>query len=352
MSVLVSAVTVVPGGMGGSETYARELVAALSPEADATVLVRANGRQAFPGARTVIAAGPAAGTSSLARLWALAGAAARRVPAGSAQVVHYAFTVPVPRRGPGQRSVVTLHDVQHLDLPELFSVAERLYRRVAYDRAAVRADAVITVSEFCKARIVHHLGMTRDLVHVAPLGVRREDFPLSTTPRELFLLYPARGWPHKNHRRLFEALELVRRSRPELRLVLTGASAQELGDVPAHVEVLGHVSRAELAHLYGTAAALVFPSTYEGFGLPVLEAMSSGCPVAVARSGALPDTAGNAAVFFNPQDPVDIARAAIEAVENADSLVPLGLEQVDKFSWAQTARIHERVYRTLGASGS
>ena len=352
MSVLVSAVTFVPGGMGGSETYAREVLAALAPETDVRVLVRENGRGAFPGAREVVVPGPDFGSSSRARLRVLGGALLGRQQAAtrSAAVVHYPFTVPVPRPTSGQRSVVTLHDVQHRDLPQLFSIAERMYRRFAYDRAAVRADAVITVSEFCKERIVHHLGLDPDAVHVAPLGVRREDFPVSTDEREPFLLYPARGWPHKNHRRLFTAFSLARESRPDLRLVLTGARAQELGDVPPYVDVRGHVSRAELAHLYGTAAAMVFPSTYEGFGLPVLEAMSSGCPVAVARAGALPDTAGGSAVLFDPSDPADIARAALEAVDRAPSLSAAGLERVAQFSWARCARVHEQVYRRLQGS--
>jgi glycosyltransferase involved in cell wall biosynthesis len=138
------------------------------------------------------------------------------------------------------------------------------------------------------------------------------------------LLYPARGWPHKNHAMLFEAWQLLRTRRPELELVLTGAHPDELPTPPPGVQVRGLVSRSELVDLYGRAAALVFPSRYEGFGLPLLEAMATGCPVAAARAGSLPEVVGDAGVLFDPDDP-------------------------EAFSWSACADVHERVYRKLGA---
>ena len=122
-----------------------------------------------------------------------------------------------------------------------------------------------------------------------------------TGEREPFLLYPARRWPHKNHERLFEAFALVRRERPELRLVLTGGG--EFGSVPDGVEVLGHVPRPQLVGLLQRASALVFPSLYEGFGQPPLEAMACGCPVACSNAGALPEVVGDAALLFDPRRP-------------------------------------------------
>src|SRR5205823_2212382 len=131
--------------------------------------------------------------------------------------------------------------------------------------------------------------------------------------REPFLLYPANWWPHKNHERLLEAFAAVRRERPEVRLVLTGSDHP--GGLPQGVSSLGRVSDERLADLYRSAAALVFPSLYEGFGLPPLEALACGCPVAVSRAGALPEVCGDAAVYFDPTAVEDIARGIADVLE-------------------------------------
>ena len=105
-------------------------------------------------------------------------------------------------------SVLTLLDVQHLDLPELFSRGERLFRRLAYDRAARRADQVIVISEWVRERTIEQLELDPERVHAIHLGVDLARFsPDPAAVREPFLLYPARPWPHKNHARLFEAFE-------------------------------------------------------------------------------------------------------------------------------------------------
>ena len=185
---------------------------------------------------------------------------------------------------------------------------ERGYRRLAY-RAAVRESRlVIAISEHVKETIVERLGVPPECVRVIHLGIDLERLRPSEAPREPFLLYPANGWPHKNHRRLLEAFALLRRQRPELRLVLTGSGLERLPATDG-VEVRGHVPGGELLELYRTACALAFPSLYEGFGLPPLEAMASGCPVASSDAGALPEVLGDAPAYFDPNDPEAIAAA-------------------------------------------
>ena len=134
--------------------------------------------------------------------------AARDVPEGL-DLLHYPVTVPIPRADPP--TVVTLLDVQHHDLPGFFSRGEAAFRRRAYDRAARDADAVVTISEFSKGRIVETLGIPPERVEVVHLGVDHDRFaPDGPPPRldlpERFLLYPANPWPHKNHERLIGAL--------------------------------------------------------------------------------------------------------------------------------------------------
>jgi glycosyltransferase involved in cell wall biosynthesis len=268
----------------------------------------------------------------------------------AADVVHHPFTVPIPLRV-GVPRVVSVMDVQHLDLREFFSASEVLFRRVAYDAAARRADIVITISEFCRSRIIDTLDIAPERVRVAHLGVDTSKFVPYDGAREEFVLYPARAWPHKNHAPLLEAVQHLRVIRPGLRLVLTGGSPDELGPLPEGVEHLGQVSSDELRALYRRASALVFPSLYEGFGLPPLEAMASGCPVASAKTGSLPEICGDAAVFFEATDPRDIARAVDEAIEARSRLVPLGLQRARRFSWTACADAHVDAYRSVARRG-
>jgi glycosyltransferase involved in cell wall biosynthesis len=245
-----------------------------------------------------------------------------------------------------QPNVVTVHDLQHLELPHLFSRAERLFRRRTHERSARRANAVIVPSQFVRGSVVEHLGLPPEHVHALPHGLDHARFTPGREPRESFLLYPGRPWPHKNHERLFEAFALLRRERPELELVLTGGG-HEGRPVPAGVTVKGLVSPHELASLYRRAACLVFPSLYEGFGQPPLEAMACGCPVAASRAGAIPEAVGEAAALFDPEEPEDIAAVVAAVLESPERWTAAGLERAARFTWAETARRHEDVYRSI-----
>jgi glycosyltransferase involved in cell wall biosynthesis len=339
----ISLLTLVPGEIGGSETYARELTRALLAHGELEyriflppIVDDLPGEQ-VPEYR--------ARSSIPGRLAAMGLAAARPGPIrrrlDTADAVHYPLTIALPEaRRP---FAITLHDVLHRDLP--FPRAEGLFRRVAYDRSARRAALVIVPSAFTaersrlpaeRLRVIHH-------------GIDHDRFTPGNEPREPFLLYPARPWPHKNHDRLFEAFALVRRKRPELRLVLTGGG-HGAGPYPSGVEVRGQVSTEELASLYRRAAALVFPSMYEGFGAPPLEAMACGCPVACSNAGALPEIVWDAARLFNPTSPHEIAAAVDDVLERPDEWASRGLARAATFTWEASARGHEAVYRELLAT--
>jgi glycosyltransferase involved in cell wall biosynthesis len=352
----ISLLTLAPGDLGGSETYARKLVQTLASERthEYTVFVPARSSDAAGGLPTVEVREPPVGRRGPSRIPAMAIAAWRSreltSKLASLDAIHYALTVPVPRTS--APTVVTLHDVQHRDLPEFFGPARRSFRRVAYDRAARAAEAVIVTSEFVRSRSLEVLVLDPSRVHVVPHAIDHDVFRPGDEEREPFLLYPARPWPHKNHTRLFEAFASLRQSRPQLRLVLTGGGLERLDPLPPGVERWGVVSQERLASLYRRAACLVFPSLYEGFGLPPLEAMASGCPVAASNAAAIPEVCGDAAVLFDPTDPEAIAAAILEADSRADELRAPGIERAARFTWSETARRHEEVYRAVGAAGS
>jgi glycosyltransferase involved in cell wall biosynthesis len=258
-------------------------------------------------------------------------------------VVHYALTVPLPRTK--TPTVVTLHDVQHRDMPDFFGPARRSFRRVAYDRATKSAEAVVVTSEFVRARALDKLELDPTRIHVVPHAINHTLFRRGDEEREPFLLYPARAWPHKNHLRLFEAFAILRKHDPKLRLILTGGGLDRLGQLPEGVERWGIVPPAALASLYRRAACLVFPSLYEGFGMPPLEAMACGCPVAASNVTAIPEVCGDAAVLFDPLDPESIANAVLEADSRALELRAKGLARAGAFTWEESARRHDEVYK-------
>ncbi len=350
MRVGLSLLTLVPGAVGGTETYARGLTAGLAEVGTLDYLalvppVAAGAGEGLP--ETVVTEYRAARTMR-ERLLAMGLAAARpgrlRRYYEGLDLVHYPLTIELPRLG--LASVVTLHDVQHLELPEVFSRAERVFRARAYDEPARRADAVVVPSQFVRRGVVERLGISPERVHAIPHGVDHELFQPGDGPREAFLLYPARPWPHKNHERLFEAFALLRRERPGLELVLTGGG-HEGRAVPDGVVVRGLVPLAELASLYRRAACLVFPSLYEGFGYPPLEAMACGCPVAASNAGSIPEAVGDAALLFDPNDPEAIAAAVAAVLESPERWAAAGPVHAARFTWAETARRHEALYAAL-----
>jgi len=306
----IALLTLVPGELGGSETYVHGLLRGLARvgKQEYKVLLPPAAPTASEGLPAEIAPEYRLARTIPQRLVAMGAAAARPGPLrerlADASVVHYPLTIRLP--SVERPSVVTLHDLQHLDLPQMFPRSERRFRSVAWHRSAQGAQRVIVISDFVRARAVDKLGLDPARVRVVPLGLDHDELRPGAVECEPFLLYPARRWPHKNHERLFEAFALLRRERPELRLVLTGGG--DFGDVPAGVEARGHLPRAEVVALMQRASALVFPSLYEGFGLPPLEAMAHGTPVVTSNLSSLPEVVGNAAVLVNPENVFEIMR--------------------------------------------
>jgi glycosyltransferase involved in cell wall biosynthesis len=311
--------------------------------------VPAIAEDAGDGLETTVVAEYRASRSSAGRMAAMASAAARpgriRRHFAGLDAIHFPLSVMLPPVDTPPAATTVL-DVQHEVFPEFFSRAELAYRRRVYGWTVKKSRVVITISEHARQALIERLGLDPDRVVAIHLAVDHDRFTPDGRQREPFLLYPANAWPHKNHARLFEAFASVRAERPELRLVLTGAAHDRLA-LPEGIESRGHVSLDELVGLYRTAGALVYPSLYEGFGIPCVEAMACDCPVAASNVASLPEICGDAAVYFDPLDPESIADGIRRVL---DSPPPGGIERAARFTWQRCAREHDAVYAELAAS--
>jgi len=247
-------------------------------------------------------------------------------------------------RGPvdaGVPTVVTVHDLALLRHPEAFPRWHRHYGSFGLRPVLRGADAIVVVSEFTKGEVVELAGIPPERIRVVPNGV--DDIfltaPGDTVSQGGYVLAVATLEPRKNLERVVEAARLAG---VELRVV--GARGWGGVDVEGWV---GEIPDAELAALYRGARCVVYASLYEGFGLPVLEAMASGTPVVTSHGTATEEVAGGAAVLVDPHDTESIAAGIAEAAARRDELVPLGLARAAQFTWERAGDGVEALWREL-----
>jgi len=276
-----------------------------------------------------------------------------------------AFVTSVP-------SIYQPHDLLHLHLPEPFSRWERGRREVVYRTHCKRSEAVIAMTSWGKRDLEDHYALPPEKVQVVPWGSVLWEYPEPTESDlgevragldlpDAFLLYPAQTWPHKNHERLLEALALIsERDGVKIPLVCPGRRNRHFRSIRRRMEELGleattrfpgFVTPLELRALYVLGRALVFPSLFEGWGLPVCEAFSAGLPVACSTATSLPDLVSDAALTFDPGEPEEIADAVSRLWTDAElrrSLAERGQKRGDLFSFDRTARLLRAHYRRIG----
>ncbi len=244
--------------------------------------------------------------------------------------------VPLRARPP---VVATVHDVAVLRQPGSFPVWHRTTGRLALRQAVRTADAIVTVSSSTKDELVELLGLSPDRVRVIGNGVDPVFTESGPGAEGDYVLAVATLEPRKN---LARAVEAARLAGVELRVA--GAKGWGGVDVPGWV---GRPDDEELATLYRGARCLVFPSLYEGFGIPILEAMACGTPVVTSRGGATEEVAGGAAVLVDPLDPSAIAAGIAEAEHRRSELVELGEARARAFTWQRVADEVEALWREL-----
>ncbi|SAK76043.1 group 1 glycosyl transferase [Caballeronia glebae] len=250
--------------------------------------------------------------------------------------------------------IIYMHDAAVFDTPAHFSWKFRTWYHVMFWILARTSSCVLTNSQFSRDRLAHHVGVPAERIGVVPLAADHLDHitpdvsvidELKLTKQRYVLAVSSMN-PTKNFKRLVEAF--MRLNDPSIDLVIVGmknaaifGKAHDLSSAP-NIKQAGYVSDEKLRALYQNAACFLYPSVYEGFGIPPLEAMRNGCPTLVGRAAALPETCGDASIYCDPYSVEDISnklRELLDSPELSEDLRRRGLAHAERFRWTESARL-------------
>ena len=284
-----------------------------------------------------------------------------------ADLMHGTYALPLM---PGCKTVVSVHDVSFMEHPEWFSKRDQLVLRLGVSSSIKQASIVLTISNFSKSAIMTNYKASCNRIVSIPIGVDIERF---TNPPQLssklkkqygitkpYILALGNLQPRKNIKRLIDAFHSSKQSIKEpLQLILAGKAQFKSNEIIKQVERLGlkddisftgYVRDEDLPSLYGGANIFIYPSLYEGFGLPILEAMAAGVAVISSKTTAMPEVCGNAVHYINPTDSNDIANAIIKIANDKvyrSRLVEKGLKRAVSYTWDKTALDTLKIYRQI-----
>lgn len=379
----VNLLWLVPDEVGGSGTYTLRCLEALTelddPDLELTLFLNTTLAE-DPACRPLIDAhrcvvAPTSGRSRAQRVAFEASWLGRQASRLRVDLVHEGGgTVGL---WPRTRTLLTIHDLQPLELPENFSLTKRAYLRLMVPRSVRTATRIATLSEWVAHDVSERLHTDPSRFVRVPPGVVAPALPSTVEHAEVvrryrlaeggelrpFFFYPAITYPHKNHRMLIDAFAALARDDDRVLLVLAGGAGPSENDVMAAIERSGiedqvrRTGRIPWRHvevLYRLATAMVFPSRYEGCGIPAIEAMASGCAVIAADRTGLPETVGDAGVLVDADRPSAWC-AAMAAMRDdpaqREHLVGLGTQRATRFDWTTSALSLAAAYRAVAAVG-
>lgn len=391
-TIAVDLTPVLPGGEnGGAKIFVLELLRRLADKAPQTqfvLLTQAASHQELaalerPNMRRLMVIGPAETTPFRPRLPGFASRVLSRLPGRLRSAVSrlgYSLNAALKRSGSGALlrgmgadllfcpftaptyfelgipTVCTIYDLQYRTYPEFFTAEDAAHRDRTFRDACRRATALAAISDYSRDSAITHGGLDPARIRTIHLRMAQRIATgaasdkgildlLGLTPRR-YLIYPANFWKHKNHEMLLTAFGMACRNglAPDIKLVCTGApgarqqwltSAAHAMNLGGRILFPGFLPHAELATLMTHCNGVVFPSLYEGFGLPVIEAMAAGVPVACSNTTSLPEVAADAAILFNPRVPTQIAQALVSLVDDTalrTKLIQAGYHRATEFS--------------------
>lgn len=375
MRVAINLLQLTPGRVEGVVTYAKKLLENLPMyfEEGELVVLRQTGLdlgQLDPKIVVIELSSPSFLSRAYNKLLAISGLKVTSVAARqlvrilnkhNIDLVHYPLsTIPATDFSLNIPIILSFMDMQHEFQPENFSAAELMHRRTAFKPSAERADKIISISQHATQSLIDKFGIPAEKIETIYLAgdLSNKQKKVDGLPKD-YMFYPAADWPHKNHLRLLEVIRKLKDEGFGGKLVLSGFRSdkaavihnkiQELQLEDAVVD-LGPLSFEELAYVHKHAKMLICPSRFEGFGIPPLEAMSAGTPVACSNTTSLPEVVGDAALTFNPES-ADEIKMVIEKLWNdkklREQLIEKGHKQVKKFSWQKMAKETHKVYEAV-----
>ena len=265
------------------------------------------------------------------------------------------------------KTVITVHDLAFVKYPQFYNLTKRWYKNLLAPGSINRADKIIAVSQATKQDLVEKYSVPEEKVKVIYNGIADKFKPLDLGEAEKerrkrkysfkrFLLFVGTIEPRKNLKGLVEAFSEISKKKPDLGLIICGKLGWLTGDIlnamsrHPNILYLKYVSDEDLVELYNLAELFIYPSFYEGFGFPPLEAMACGTPVITGRTSSLPEVLGEAAWFIDPQDPRQIAQA-IEKLLNdralCQNMIEKGFKQARAFTWKKTAEATWKLYQEM-----
>jgi glycosyltransferase involved in cell wall biosynthesis len=394
-TIVVDLTPVLPGGAnGGAKIFVLELLrrlAELAPQTEFVLLTQAASHEELAGMdcrnmRRVMAVGPALTQTVKPRLINLASRILRHLPnrvRGVAARIGYRLNTALKRQGssallhklnadllfcpftaptyfePGIPTVCTIYDLQYKTYPEFFAAEDVAHRDRTFTEACRRSSVMAAISDYSRDSAISHGNLDSTSIRTIHLRMAQRIVPAAEHDKSVltrlgvtaqrYLIYPANFWKHKNHEMLLTAFGMACASGlpADVKLICTGApgerqtwlaSATRSMNLGERIIFPGYLPNEELAALMANCSGVIFPSLYEGFGLPVIEAMAAGVPVACSNTTSLPEVAAGAAILFDPRVPTQISEAMIRLVEDKSlqlTLVEAGSRRAAEFADSQ-----------------